>query len=49
MTALAALSIEEGGLVMAAGCFNGSIVIKQDWEEVIPRVQSCGNRTINDL
>ncbi len=34
---------------MAAGSQNGNIVIKQDWEEVIPKVQSCGNRTINDL
>ena len=38
ITALAALSLEEGGLVIAAGCANGNIVIRQNWEEIIPKL-----------
>ncbi len=37
VTALASLSLEEGGFVVAAGTVDGNLIIRQDWEEIIPR------------
>ena len=49
ISAIAALSLEEGGFIVAVGCHNGSLVFRQEWEEVIPKFQTCGTKTINDL
>ena len=49
ITALASLSLEEGGFIIAAGTVSGSVFIRQDWEEIIPRYHSVSNRSINDL
>lgn len=37
VNALASLSLEEGGFVVAAGTVDGNLIIRQDWEEIIPR------------
>ena len=37
ISAIAALSLEEGGFIVAVGCHNGSLVFRQEWEEVIPK------------
>ena len=37
VSSLACLSLDEGGFVVAAGTDSGKIVIRQDWEEFIPR------------
>ena len=49
VTAIATLSLQEGGYIVAAGTSIGCIMIKQDWEETIPRLQQCSDKTINDL
>jgi hypothetical protein len=49
VTALATLSLEEGGFIIAAGTAVGNMIIRQDWEEIIPRYHACGSKTINDL
>ena len=49
LTALACLSLEEGGFVVAAGTSEGNLVIRQDWEEIIPRHHECGIKSINDI
>lgn len=49
ITAIATLSLEEGGFIIAAGTSVGNLIIRQDWEEVIPRYHACGSKTINDL
>ena len=41
VTAIASLSLEEGGFVVATGTAEGRLIIRQDWE-VIPRHHSCG-------
>lgn len=42
VTALSSLSLEEGGFVVAAGTIEGNLIIRQDWEEIIPRKHQCG-------
>ena len=42
ITALSSLSLEEGGFVVAAGTNEGNLIIRQDWEEIIPRQHKCG-------
>lgn len=37
VTSLSTLTLEEGGFVVAAGTETGKVVIRQDWEEFIPR------------
>ena len=37
VTALSSLTLEEGGFVVAAGTIDGNLIIRQDWEEIIPR------------
>lgn len=49
ITAIATLSLEEGGFIIAAGTAVGNLIIRQDWEEIIPRYHACGSKTINDL
>jgi WD40 repeat protein len=49
ITALACLSLEEGGFITAAGTSEGNLIIRQDWEEIIPRHHECGIKTINDV
>ena len=49
IAALASLSLEEGGFVVAAGTQEGNLIIRQDWEEIIPRHHYCGNRAITDV
>jgi len=48
VTALASLSLEEGGFIVAAGTSEGNLIIRQDWEEIVPRHHSCGHKNIND-
>ena len=48
VTALASLSLEEGGFVVAAGTAEGNLIIRQDWEEIIPRHHGCGHKPITD-
>lgn len=49
ISALACLSLEEGGFILAAGTSEGNTIIRQDWEEIIPRHHLCGNKNINDI
>lgn len=49
ITAISTLSLEEGGFIIAAGTYNGNVIIRQDWEEIIPRNHTCGTKSINDL
>jgi len=49
VTALASLSLEEGGFVVAAGTLEGNLIIRQDWEEIIPRHHKCGIKPITDV
>lgn len=49
ISALSALSLEEGGFIVAAGTREGHLIIRQDWEEIIPRNHSCGHKQINDV
>lgn len=49
ITAVATLSLEEGGFILAIGTANGHIKIRQNWEEIIPKVHSCGSKGLNDL
>lgn len=49
MTAIACLSLEDGGFIVAAGTNEGNLIIRQDWEEIIPRHHGCGIKTINDV
>lgn len=37
ITAIATFGLEEGGHIIAAGTFNGNLIIRQDWEEIYPR------------
>jgi len=37
VTALSSLSLEEGGFIVAAGTIDGNLIIRQDWEEIVPR------------
>ena len=37
ISALACLTLEEGNFCVAAGTEQGNIIIRQDWEEFIPR------------
>jgi len=48
VTALASLSLEEGGFVVCAGTIEGNIIIRQDWEEIIPRQHQCGIKAVTD-
>lgn len=48
ITALACLATDDGFLT-ALGTSGGNIVIRQDWEEQVPRFHQCGSKTINDL
>ena len=48
VTAIASLSLEEGGFVVAAGTVEGNLIIRQDWEEIIPRHHQCGHKAITD-
>lgn len=49
VSALACLSLEEGGsFIVAAGTNEGNLIIRQDWEEIVPRHHECGIKTIND-
>jgi WD40 repeat protein len=41
ITALACLSLEEGGFIVAAGTSHGSVVLRQDWEDAVPRKHTC--------
>ena len=47
VTAIASLSLEEGGFVVATGTAEGRLIIRQDWE-VIPRHHSCGQKPVTD-
>lgn len=49
IASIACLSLDEGGFVVAAGTEFGKIVIKQDWEEFIPRMHECGSQPIIDI
>jgi WD40 repeat protein len=50
VTALACLSLEEGGsFIVAAGTNEGNLIIRQDWEEIVPRHHECGIKAINDI
>jgi len=49
VSALACLSLEDGGFIVAAGTTEGNLVIRQDWEEIIPRHHGCGIKTIHDI
>ena len=50
VTALACLSLEEGGsFIVAAGTNEGNLIIRQDWEEIVPRHHECGIKAINDV
>ena len=49
VTALSSLSLEEGGFIVAAGTSDGNLIIRQDWEEIIPRHHYCGHKQINDI
>jgi WD40 repeat protein len=49
VTALATLSLEEGGFIVAACTSKGDLIIRQDWEELAPRKHECGHKTINDV
>jgi microtubule-associated protein-like 5 len=50
VTALACLSLDEGGsFIVAAGTNQGNLIIRQDWEEIVPRHHECGIKTINDV
>ena len=49
VTALASLSLEEGGFVVAAGTIEGNLIIRQDWEEIIPRHHQCGHKPLTDI
>jgi len=49
ITALACLPLEDGGFIMAAGTNEGNLIIRQDWEEIIPRHHECGSKTIHDI
>ena len=50
VTSLACLSLEEGGsFIVAAGTQEGNLIIRQDWEEIVPRHHECGIKTINDI
>ena len=49
VSAIATLSLEEGGFIIAVGTTEGNTIIRQDWEEIIPRHHLCGNKNINDL
>jgi len=48
-TALACLSLEEGGFIVAAGTERGNLILRQDWEEMTPRHHDCGANLINDI
>jgi len=41
VTALACLSLEEGGLVVAAGTCQGDVILRQDFEDGVPRKHTC--------
>lgn len=49
ITSLSSLSLEEGGFVVAAGTNEGNLIIRQDWEEIIPRQHKCGIKQITDV
>ena len=49
VTSLSSLSLEEGGFIVAAGTVDGNLIIRQDWEEIIPRHHYCGHKQINDV
>jgi len=49
VTALSSLSLEEGGFVVAAGTVDGNLIIRQDWEEIIPRHHFCGHKQLHDI
>lgn len=50
VTALACLSLDEGGsFIVAAGTNDGNLIIRQDWEEIVPRHHECGIKTLNDV
>ena len=42
-------TLEEGGFIAAAGTVDGNLIIRQDWEEIIPRHHYCGHKQINDV
>lgn len=45
MTAVDALAIEDGGFVIAVGTATGNVMIRQDWEEYVPRQHQCGQKS----
>ena len=49
ITALATFGLEEGGHINACATNTGNLIIRQDWEEIVPRYHDCGIKTINDL
>lgn len=49
VTAIASLSLDEGGFVVAAGTIEGNLIIRQDWEEIAPRHHQCGHKSITDV
>ena len=49
IVSLGTLSLEEGGFIVAAGTESGKVVIRQDWEEFIPRQHECGQKSIIDV
>lgn len=49
VTALASLSLEEGGFIIAVGTCEGNLILRQNWEEIIPRYHECGVLTLTDI
>ena len=49
VSALACYSLIEGGFIAAVGTNEGNLILRQDWEEIIPRHHQCGIKSINDI
>lgn len=49
VSSLGCLTLDEGGFVVAAGTETGKVVIRQDWEEFMPRQHECGQKAIVDV
>jgi WD40 repeat protein len=48
ITAIACISLEDGGFIAAVGTDEGKIAIRQDWEELTRR-NECGSSQILDI
>ena len=48
ITAIAWISLEDGGFIVAVGTEEGKIAIRQDWEELTRR-NECGSAQILDI